>query len=175
MKTKTLVIIALFGLALAGQLSANTLPIHIDPFNTNTYDEIVWGCRLSRCIHPWSEEREKWGGAQEQALVATYENWLATDGTNLIARWRAGEPITNETDKLYLPLAKTEFWDETVIGTAWDGTQGYGRHGSPLPALSKFAEADRPAHSNYQAVIEGGVPVLHKIYNQESLTDVDKA
>jgi len=177
MKTKTLVIIALFGLALAGQLSANTLPIHIDPFNQSEYDEIVWGCRLSRCIHTYHEQAESWESkTPDKHLVACYTNWLATDGTNLMARWRAGEPITNETDKLYLPLAKTEFWDELLMrrGTKWDGSKAYFRW-RKLPDLSKFPAEDQADHADYQATLEAGLPVLHKIYNQQTLTDAEKA
>ncbi len=182
MKTKMILsTIALLGLCLAGQISANTLPIHIDPFNTNTYDEIVWGCRLSRCIHARNEEIQNWGGAEETALVAVYTNWLATDGEDLIARWRAGEPITNETDKLYLPLAKTEFWNDMLMkkvpendNTRWDGSKGYFWSQIKLPDLSKFPTNDRPDHAAYQATLEAGLPVLHKIYNHETLTNEDK-
>ena len=181
MKMKISSIIALLGLCLAGTLSANTLPIHIDPFNNSEYDEIVWGCRLSRCIHARNEEIQNWGGAEETALVAVYTNWLATDGEDLIARWRAGEPITNETDKLYLPLAKTEFWNDMLMkkvpendNTLWDGSKGYFR-GRKLPVLTKFPTNDRPDHVDYQTTLEAGLSVLHKIYNHETLTNEDKA
>ncbi|RLC50011.1 MAG: hypothetical protein DRH79_08230 [Candidatus Cloacimonadota bacterium] len=111
-----------------------------------------------------------------------YTNWLATDGEDLIARWRAGEPITNETDKLYLPLAKTEFWNDMLMkkvpendNTRWDGSKGYFWGQIKLPDLSKFPTNDRPDHAAYQATLEAGLPVLHKIYNQQSLTAADKA
>jgi len=176
MKTKIIMMMVLLGLCLTGTLHANSLPIHIDPFNTNTYDNIVWGCRLSRCVHTYFEENEIWGGAQEIALVSAYTNWLATDGTNLIARWQAGDPITNETDKLYLPLAKTEFWNSILMteSNRWDGSKAYFRE-RKFPELTVFPEEERAANSNYQATIELGLPVLWKIYNGETLSSSDKA
>ena len=164
MKRKIITLIALFSLCLAGQLSANTLPIHIDPFNNSEYDEIVWGCRLSRCIHVSSERDGRYGGAEELALIGTYTNWLATDGTNLMARWRAGDPITNETDKLYLPLAKTEYWNAIIKD--YD-TSAYYYHDKEFPALSRFPAEEQTSHEEYQAVVEAGEAVLRKIYNQE--------
>ena len=172
MKTKISSIIALLGLCVAGQLCANTLPVHIDPFNQSEYDEIVWGCRLSRCIHVSMERSGRYGGAKEKALIKTYEDWLETSGRKLIEDWRAGNPISDE-DAKYLPLAKTEYWNSVVKD--WDGSKGYFWNRVVLPDLNRFPEAVRADHEAYQAILEAGLPALHKIYNQQTLTDVDKA
>ena len=171
MKMKISSIIALLGLCLAGTLSANTLPIHIDPFNQSEYDEIVWGCRLSRCIHVSMERSQRYGGAKEKALIKTYENWLETSGRKLIEDWRAGKPIS-EKDAKYLPLAKTEYWDALIKD--YDKSRYY-YHDKKFPDLSKFPEEERTLHEEYQALIEAGEAVLRKIYNQEPLTGEDKA
>lgn len=164
------------GLCVVGPTSANTLPVHVAPFNTNEYDSIVWGCRLSRCIHPYHENAQSWKGkTPDKELVARYERWLEDSGRDLIARWRAGEPITDPTDKLYLPLAKTEFWNSILMQGAktWDGSKGYMRH-HKFPDPAKFPGEERAVHEEYQAVLEAGLPVLHKIYNQQPLTEGDK-
>jgi len=161
--------------------SANTLPIHIDPFLNNEYESNVWGCRLSRCLNPYHENIKDWENkTPDKHVVACYTNWLATAGEDLITRWRAGEPITNETDKLYLPLAKTEFWNDMLMKKCpennsnwWDGSKAYFR-GRKFPALTKFPVEDRPDNAAYQAILEAGLVALHKIYNQQTLTETDK-
>ena len=170
MNTKVFSITVLFSLCVTGSLTANTLPIHIEPFCQSEYDEIVWGCRLSRCIHVSHERNRHHRGEREKALIRKYENWLETSGRKLIEDWRAGNPISDE-DAKYLPLAKTEFWDSVVKD--WDGSRGYFRN-KKFPPLTKFPEEKRALHEEYQAVIEAGLRVLHKIYNHRPLTDEDK-
>jgi len=178
MKKQEVSIMVPFCLCVAGALWGNTLPVHIEPFCQNEYDRIVWGCRLSRCIHPYHEAKQSWKRkSPDRELVVRYERWLEESGRDLIARWRAGEPITDPTHKAYLPLAKTECWNALLMpkdARPWDGSRAYMRH-RKFPPLTKFPAEERAVHKEYQTVIEAGLPVLHKIYNQRPLTDADKA
>jgi len=172
MSTKVISIMVSLCFCVTGSLRANTLPIHIDPFCHSEYDEIVWGCRLSRCIHVVHERNQHYGGEKEKALIRKYENWLETSGRKLIEDWPAGKPISDE-DAKYLPLAKTEFWDS--VTKDWDGAGGRGYfRNKKFPPLTTFPEEKRALHEEYQAVIEAGLHVLHKIYNHKPLTDEDK-
>ncbi len=173
MNAKDIAVVLLFCLCVTGPLRANTLPIHIEPFCQSEYDEIVWGCRLSRCIHVVHERNQHYGGEKEKALIRKYENWLETSGRKLIEDWRAGNPISDE-DAKYLPLAKTEFWDSVMKD--WDGARGRGYfRNKKFPPITTFPEEKRALHEEYQAVIEAGLHVLHKMYNHKPLTDEDKA
>ncbi len=171
MKTHVISLSVLFCLCVADPLTANTLPIHIEPYCQSEDDEIVWGCRLSRCIHVSHERNRHYGGERERALIKKYEDWLETSGRKLIEDWRAGKPISDE-DARYLPLAKTEFWDSLIKD--WDGSRGYFRN-KRLPSLTQFPEEKQALHEEYLAVIEAGLRVLHKIYNHQPLTAENRA
>ncbi len=148
----------------------------IRPYIKTDHDKLIWGCRLKNCSHAGREiQAEKsgykkvWSRSKLQlSLVENYIAWFEADGQCIQDDWRKGD--VKPKDEKYLPLVKTEFWNKIVLnvgGKRFDGSAGYFR-------FKKLKKPDSPEEAELQAVLEKGLTVLHKIYNQVELSDEDR-
>jgi len=141
----------------------------IRPYLKTEDDTLIWGCRLKNCSHT-SYELGKWWNKHplHKELVEQYTTWFETEGQRIQDDWRNGN--VKEADKKYLPLVKTQFWSDLVNnygGKKRDGSSGYFRY-------KKLPQSLSPQEDELQAILEAGLKVLHKIYNQREVTQKDK-
>ncbi len=139
---------------------------HLD----SEYDALAWGCRLKHCSHVYYESIQGWkDNPVANDMVTRFTAWFDRDGKRILADWRAG--TVQPEDRQYLPLVKTVFWDTTAMTPAE-------RRGLKLGTyfrFNRFPEPASPEDEEYQAVLEKGLAVLHKIYNRRPLTPEDRS
>ncbi len=153
----------IFFVCMSANLDAYPKEAWIKKHLETEYDFIVWGCMIKHCSQNSAEAKQRWKSvAYLVPLVEKFDIWFEKEGKRIQTDWRNG--TVKYEDEKYLPLVKTVFWDT-----------GLHNWGSRYFRYKRFSKATCPEEEEYQAVLEAGLPVLHKIYNGKPLTNEDKS
>ncbi len=138
---------------------------YVEPFIQNKRDEIIWGCFFASHTHTYGEKM--WRNYPRQVpYIETYLAWYETEGKPLLAKWKNGEPLTDE-EELYLPVVKCTYWNAVEHENKIKYSIHKGR------AFKKPAATDT-LNIEFQALHEKALPVVHKIWNSKPLTQEEK-